>query len=194
MSGDVERFVQQLAVYGCNRYFEHPVNTEWIGLPILDKTVWQIRKHCHADLPKRNNGELDGRLEEILSSDSRTRDDLVWKNIWFGRYKKTKFSRRVILANPSNFIYPEMKPDRKSWWLVIDGEKVDLCLTDPGYNVDLYVSCPLRTMTAVWMGMAKLNSEVEAGHIQLTGDRSIAKSMQQWLGLSPFAQGERGVG
>jgi len=30
-----------------------------------------------------------------------------------------------------NFIYPEMKPDRKSWWLVIDGEKVDLCLTDP---------------------------------------------------------------
>ena len=93
-----------------------------------------------------------------------------------------------------NFIYPEMKPDRKSWWLVIDGEKVDLCLTDPGYDVDLYVSCPLRTMTAVWMGMAKLNSEVEAGHIQLTGDKALAKSMQQWLGLSPFAQGRRAVG
>jgi DNA-binding HxlR family transcriptional regulator len=93
-----------------------------------------------------------------------------------------------------NFIYPEMKPDRKSWWLVIDGEKVDLCLTDPGYDIDLYVSCPLRTMTAVWMGMAKLNSEVEAGTIQLTGDKALAKSMQQWLGLSPFAQGQRAVG
>jgi len=86
-----------------------------------------------------------------------------------------------------NFIYPEMKPDRKSWWLVIDGEKVDLCLTDPGYDVDLYVSCPLRTMTAVWMGMAKLNSEVEAGHIQLTGDRALAKiDAAVGLGLSPF--------
>jgi len=77
----------------------------------LDKTVWQIRKHCRAHSPKRNNGELHGRLEEILSSDSRTRDDLVWKNVWFGRYKKTKFSRRVIWANPSNFIYPEIFPE-----------------------------------------------------------------------------------
>jgi len=48
-------------------------------------------------------------------------------------------------------------------------------------------------MTAVWMGIAKLNSEVEAGHIQLTGDKALAKSMQQWLGLSPFAQGQRAV-
>ena len=93
-----------------------------------------------------------------------------------------------------NFIYPELSSDRKSWWLVIDGEKVDLCLTDPGYDVDLYVSCPLRTMTAVWMGIAKLRTEVEAGHIMLTGDKDVAKSMQQWLGLSPFAQAERAAG
>jgi DNA-binding HxlR family transcriptional regulator len=93
-----------------------------------------------------------------------------------------------------NFIYPEMKPDRKSWWLVVEREKVDLCLTDPGYDVDLYVSCPLRAMTAVWMGFAKLTSEVEAGHIQLTGNKDVAKSMQQWLGLSAFAQGARAVG
>ena len=93
-----------------------------------------------------------------------------------------------------NFIYPELSADRKSWWLVIDGEKVDLCLTDPGYDVDLYVSCPLRVMTAVWMGIAKLRTEVDAGHIHITGDKVIEKSMQQWLGLSPFAQAERSVG
>jgi len=92
-----------------------------------------------------------------------------------------------------NFIYPEMRADRKSWWLVVDRDKVDLCLTDPGYEVDLYVSCPLRAMTAVWMGVAKLNSEVEAGRIKVTGDSSIARSMHQWLGLSPFAQGQRAV-
>ena len=93
-----------------------------------------------------------------------------------------------------NFIYPELSSDRKSWWLVVDGEKVDLCLTDPGYDVDLYVSCPLRTMTAVWMGIAKLRTEVEAGHIMLTGDKDVAKSMQHWLGLSPFAQAARAAG
>ena len=86
-----------------------------------------------------------------------------------------------------------MRADRKSWWLVVDHEKVDLCLTDPGYEVDLYVSCPLRAMTAVWMGVATLNSEIEAGRIKVTGDSAIARSMQQWLGLSPFAQGQRAV-
>jgi DNA-binding HxlR family transcriptional regulator len=93
-----------------------------------------------------------------------------------------------------NFIYPELSADRRSWWLVIDGEKVDLCLTNPGYDVDLYVSCPLRVMTAVWMGVAKLRTEVDAGNIHITGNKDIEKSMQQWLGLSVFATGERAVG
>ena len=93
-----------------------------------------------------------------------------------------------------NFIYPELSADRRSWWLVIDGEKVDLCLTNPGYDVDLYVSCPLRVMTAVWMGVAKLRTEVDAGRIRITGNKDIEKSMQQWLGLSVFATGERAVG
>jgi DNA-binding HxlR family transcriptional regulator len=93
-----------------------------------------------------------------------------------------------------NFIYPELPGDRKSWWLVIDHESVDLCLTDPGYEVDLYVTSPLQTMTAVWMGIATLEREVANGRIELTGDKAIARSMQQWLGLSPFAKGLRAVG
>jgi DNA-binding HxlR family transcriptional regulator len=93
-----------------------------------------------------------------------------------------------------NFIYPELSGDRKSWWLVIDGATVDLCLVDPGYDVDLYVTSPLRTMTAVWMGIATLEREVSSGGIELTGDKAIARSMQQWLGLSPFAKGIRAVG
>jgi DNA-binding HxlR family transcriptional regulator len=93
-----------------------------------------------------------------------------------------------------NFIYPELSDDRKSWWLVIDGATVDLCLVDPGYDVDLYVTSPLRTMTAVWMGIATLEREVANGSVELTGDKAIARSMQQWLGLSPFAKGMRAVG
>lgn len=93
-----------------------------------------------------------------------------------------------------NFTYPELRAGRKSWWIVVDGATVDICLTDPGYDVDLYVSGPLRTMTAVWMGMAKLSSEIEAGHIHVTGDKAIARSIQQWLGLSVFAQGPHAAG
>jgi DNA-binding HxlR family transcriptional regulator len=92
------------------------------------------------------------------------------------------------------FIFPELAADRRSWWLVVDGDKVDLCLTDPGHDVDLYVRGPLREMTAIWMGMARLDREIAAGKVQIDGDKAIANSIHAWLGLSSFAKIERVVG
>jgi DNA-binding HxlR family transcriptional regulator len=90
-----------------------------------------------------------------------------------------------------NFTYPELNSDRRSWWLVIDDGHVDLCGFDPGYDVDLYVRCALRTMTSVWMGISTLRAEVDAGRMELTGDKVIVQSMNDWLGLSTFAKEPR---
>jgi hypothetical protein len=49
-------------------------------------------------------------------------------------------------------------------------------------------------MTSIWMGLATVQGEMDAGRLDLTGDRAIARTMQKWLGLSPFARGERKVG
>ena len=91
------------------------------------------------------------------------------------------------------FVYPELGAGQKSWWLVIDAGKVDLCKLDPGFDVDLYVRSSLRSMTAVWMGVSTLKAEIEAGNIELTGEKAIARSMHEWLGLSPFAKEKRRV-
>jgi DNA-binding HxlR family transcriptional regulator len=85
------------------------------------------------------------------------------------------------------FTYPELSAGRKSWWIVSDGGEIDLCSVDPGYDIDLYVNGSLHAMTAVWMGVSTLKAEVDAGNITLTGDKAVARSMQAWLGLSPFA-------
>lgn len=87
-----------------------------------------------------------------------------------------------------NFIYPEVPAGKRSWWLVVDEGKVDLCSTNPGFEVDLYVRSSLRSMTSVWMGLSTVQSEIEAGEIELIGDKSVAQSMQEWLGLSAFAK------
>ena len=86
------------------------------------------------------------------------------------------------------FHYPEVRPGLKDWWLVVEGRTVDLCLTDPGFNVDLYVQGSLKSMTSIWMGHSTVRSEASAGRIELIGDRGISQNMQQWLGLSPFAK------
>jgi DNA-binding HxlR family transcriptional regulator len=87
-----------------------------------------------------------------------------------------------------NFLYPDVTSARQSWWLVIDGGKVDLCSTNPGFEVDLYVKSALRSMTTVWMGLTTIAKEVEAGNVELIGAPEFARSMQTWLGLSPFAK------
>ncbi|MGK6313837.1 winged helix-turn-helix transcriptional regulator [Neorhizobium sp. DT-125] len=92
------------------------------------------------------------------------------------------------------FYYPEQPPAQQRYWLVIDGRDVDVCSTDPGFEIDLYVTSPLRTMTAIWMGIATVRAEMNAGRLELDGDTDMANSMQQWLGLSPFAREQPGRG
>jgi DNA-binding HxlR family transcriptional regulator len=84
------------------------------------------------------------------------------------------------------FMYHGLPASKRNWWLVVEPRgEVDLCSIDPGFDVDLYVSTDLRTMTAIWMGLTTV--ERERDKIALTGARDISRSMQTWLGLSPFA-------
>jgi len=88
------------------------------------------------------------------------------------------------------FLYSDLPPSKRDWWLVIDSDgTVDLCWSDPGFEVNLYVSTDLRTMTAIWMGLTTV--ERESDNIDLAGDQAIASSMQTWLGLSPFARDKK---
>lgn len=90
-----------------------------------------------------------------------------------------------------NFHYPDVQSAKRSWWLVIDGPGVDLCSSNPGFEIDLYVRSSLRSMTAVWMGLSTVQKEIAAGQIDLIGDKDLAQSMQRWLGLSVFAKERR---
>ena len=91
------------------------------------------------------------------------------------------------------FVYPELSVGRKTWWVVIEKDQVDVCPVDPGHEVDLHVRSSLHSMTSVWMGITTLKSEIEAGNIEISGDKAIARSMHQWLGLGAFAKERRYV-
>jgi DNA-binding HxlR family transcriptional regulator len=91
------------------------------------------------------------------------------------------------------FVYRDQPSARRNWWLVVEGGGTDLCSTNPGFDVDLFVQADLRTMTAVWMGLTTIRRECETGTIELVGDRDLAHSMQRWLGLSHFAKESRRI-
>ncbi len=87
------------------------------------------------------------------------------------------------------FHFPDVDKAQQKFWLVVEPDgNVDLCSSDPGFEVDLFITGSLRAMTAVWMGVTTVKKEVEAGELDIQGDKAIAGTMQEWLGLSPFAK------
>lgn len=98
--------------------------------------------------------------------------------------------RRLVIQ----FQYHDAPKRERGWWLIVaPGQPVDLCSVDPGHDVDLYVTSPLRTMTAIWMGIESVRDARESDTLMLTGDRDLIETMERWLGLSPFAPVERQV-
>lgn len=86
------------------------------------------------------------------------------------------------------FTYPELPRDERHYWLVArPGTPVDLCLTDPGYDVDLFVTADLKAMTSAWMGHSSLDTEIARERISFIGDTSLATSIGNWMVLSSYA-------
>jgi DNA-binding HxlR family transcriptional regulator len=91
-------------------------------------------------------------------------------------------------------IFADLPASKKNWWLIVSpGDGVDLCSVDPGFDVNLYVSTDVRTMTQVWMGYITLAQAKGNGRLTTTGDRQLEATMKNWLNLSPFAKYEKRV-
>jgi len=72
----------------------------------------------------------------------------------------------------------------RSFWLVFP--EADLCLSDPGFGVDLTVQTDPKTLTAVWMGDLGLEAACASGAIELEGQRTLVRSFPKWFGLHPL--------
>lgn len=93
-------------------------------------------------------------------------------------------SRRSVVQ----FLFPELEKDEQSYWLIArPGTEVDLCLTDPGHEVDLYVNCDLKALTAAWMGYSTVRREMARDKIVLVGDPALKASFERWMVPSLYA-------
>jgi DNA-binding HxlR family transcriptional regulator len=92
-------------------------------------------------------------------------------------------SQRIVVQ----FEFSDAAQSKRRWWLVNDKDGVDLCVTDPGFEVDLYIVTDVRTMTAVWMGDLPLRYAVDSGRVELEGPQELRRSLRSWLQLSTLA-------
>ena len=96
-------------------------------------------------------------------------------------------SRAVV-----RFEFVDIEGPRRRWWLLAGGDQGDLCMTDPGFEVDLFVAVGLRNLTRYWLGQLDWRALLSTG-LDMKGPRWLQRSLPQWLGQSGFAAVERPV-
>lgn len=88
------------------------------------------------------------------------------------------------------FTFRDLK-QQQDWWLLVQNSKVDLCLTDPGKDVDVYFFCTVRTMHDVWMGDRTYRDAMREGDLIVQGEPALLRNISSWLRPSIFAEAPR---
>ncbi len=90
----------------------------------------------------------------------------------------SQFPNRKVVVQ---FEYPDAPRGANLWWLISDEGKVDLCLNDPGFEVDLIINCSLAVMTSIWTCQSDFDQAVKAREIKVLGDKELANNLSSWL-------------
>lgn len=80
-----------------------------------------------------------------------------------------------------------------TYWLVLERPEPSVCMWDPGFEIDLFVSADTIAIHRVWMGMTSFASCVDDGLIELDGLAAYVKAFPGWFKLSVFSDVERVV-
>jgi len=95
--------------------------------------------------------------------------------------------RRLVVR----FSFRDAPKGKRSWWLFLVRPEPDLCLTDPGFGVDLTVRTEAVTMAEVWVGDLDLAGAIRSRRIVLEGPSYLRRSFPRWLRLSPLTKVDR---
>lgn len=75
----------------------------------------------------------------------------------------------------------------RRWWFVNESEQCEVCVEDPGFEVDLYLRASLRDMIRIVRGDIRLEYALKEGRLEAIGDRQVRRRFPGWLNLSPLA-------
>jgi hypothetical protein len=71
--------------------------------------------------------------------------------------------------------------------MVLEREQVDICLQDPGFEVDVVINADLSAFTHVVMGYDPLEQAIKEESITFEGPQEYIQQLPVWL----YLRGER---
>lgn len=95
--------------------------------------------------------------------------------------------RRIVMR--FHFNDPDLEFDTY-WLLAQPGKEVELCTAVPGFEADLFVETSLTSMSSILLARSSVAQELDRGQLFLSGDATVAKTMNRWLPKSDYAEVE----
>ena len=172
------------------------------GLPGLSRSLLtkRLRQLERAELVERLDGEYH------LTPAGKELEPIVfglgaWGARWtFGEPDPTELDPEVLvwwmhtrldtseLPDRRNVFHLQFTDDPQPFWIVVEAGDPSVCLTDPGYEVDVTVTSDLATLYQVWLGRIPIKSAVRDGRLSFDGPTALTRRMPAVFQLSPVAE------
>jgi DNA-binding HxlR family transcriptional regulator len=183
------------------------------GVPLMSKTLLskRIQELERAGIIERIKSEI-GHDRYLLTAAGHDLGPIMMQlAAWGKHWTKSEFTARELDAgllmwdmrrriNQSSlsdgktvvhFVYQDAPRGKNLWWLVMDRTEVDLCLVDPGRQIDLTVATTVQTMTGIWMGDRSVGEAIRLGDLKLEGSAELRQLFPSLLLLSATADVDR---
>lgn len=194
--------LREIALTGSRRFNDIQRGVPLMSSSLLSKRLRQLERAGVLDRQARLDGK--GTEYHLTKAGQELAPVLVQIAVWSERWLR----RPIFEATPDtgllmwwvrgtvktdalpdgrtviHFHFRRAPEKLRNFWLVLP--EADLCLTDPGFGVDVIVRTDAKTLTAVWMGDTGLTTAVASGAIELQGRRQLVRSFPKWFGLHPI--------
>lgn len=130
---------------------------------------------------------------------------LIWGTNWaFGDPSQEQLDPLLLLWWMHNRVCVEQLPPERvvvqfnfyaakleTYWLVLARQDVTICLTDPGYEVNLLFRGELVAFFKLWLGRIDYHEAIACDAIQVEGMPRLIRAFPDWFAWSPAAPAVR---
>jgi len=176
------------------------------GVPRISRTLLskRLRELAAAGVIDSTDGEY--RLTEAgLELGEVVKSLGVWGARWTAPIQRDRLDARLLTWDMRRRFDIERLPEKRvvmrfdfrgmpasnraprTYWFLLERPEVDLCITEPGFEVDLFVYADLASFAKVWLGDLPMREVIREGGIKLSGRREAVRDFPSWLLLSTLA-------
>jgi DNA-binding HxlR family transcriptional regulator len=130
---------------------------------------------------------------------------LVWGARWaFEEPKEDELDPVLLMWWMRGRVCTENLPDHRivirfdfvgekyeNFWLLLSKEDVSICLTNPGFDLDVLVTADLATYFQIWLGRINFHDAVKSEKVQIDAIPTYTKAFSTWFAYSLAAPAVR---